>query len=207
MDLNRVLLAGLLAIGSTAVHAADAEASASIDWSGFQIIDLLNSGITYSLPGSFTNLSSSSSTSNVSGVVSAANDQQSGTLMIIAAPTGSLPDLLELKVPYSLSANLNPADGSPNYADALASLSLIGAGQTLISQQVVDLSVAGSSSLSNNYLTLLVQVSNGESFTLTADTQTSAVVTSASAVPVPTAFWLFGTAIMSFLGLKRRKNV
>jgi len=64
-------------------------------------------------------------------------------------------------------------------------------------------------SVENNlpFLTFVMQAGQQYVLALTTDTSISAITTSVSAVPLPGAIWLFGSALLGFLGFSNRRKI
>lgn len=122
--------------------------------------------------------------------------------------------IIVFKVPYTLSATLNPGDSSYNYANA---------GVSFYINEYSDATSSGSVS-ANKYvylydwnaglnspvnksgvMSLAIVVNGGDNFSFNAQTYAYAKVNSAP-VPVPAAAWLLGSGLLGLVGVSRRRQ-
>lgn len=115
------------------------------------------------------------------------------------AVTGS--GLLVFSVNYTISALLQPGSLAPNYANAIAELLVVKGSVETKATDSINLASAGNVSRSGT-LNLALLVQNGDVFSFSALAKAQAAV---SEVPTPSALLLFGSAMLGFLGLNRRK--
>lgn len=120
------------------------------------------------------------------------------------AVTGS--GLVVISVNYLTSALLQPGSLSPNYAYAYAALTATkGTTVSTVFDEIdlTDVNTNGNTVTHSGTFNLALFVQNGDLFSFSAMTKADAAVT---AVPVPSAVWLFGTAVLSFLSVRRTKT-
>lgn len=115
----------------------------------------------------------------------------------LAAENGNV----TFSINYNLNTTLVPGDNNPdNFTFAKVALGWLDADGNTIDSLNDTLDLAG-----NKFgtFTYTLAVFAGQAYTFSADTYASANV---SAVPLPSAVWLFLSAMMGFLGLSRRKS-
>ena len=177
------------------------QAASSFDWSSALVATAGNAA---------TSAGASASSSNLSVLAGDTDYAPASIADSIAFRSGSFvvngTGLVVFTINYATSALLQPGSLTPNYAYAYAGLSATKGTTVSTASDVIDLTAVNTNGNTISHtggLSLALLVQNGDLYSFTAATKAKTAV---SAVPVPSAVWLFGTAMISFLGIKRRQT-